>query len=165
MSLNNNQQLENILSKRRQIQAHKQVGHTQLFMSIIFIIGIILTLISWDIDAKIQKLNCPSSSLKTSNKIVLCVGVTFIASSLSFYLCSNKCGSVIRGFNYMVYIISMLLLGVVLIILGAIITSESSKPECSNTGHYSSIWGLGTIIVILCLLFLYMRYRDNKLLL
>lgn len=160
--MSSNSELEKILGKRRQIQAHKQVEHTTLFMSIIFIIGIVLTIISWDIDAKIQKLNCPSSSLKTSNKIVLCIGVTFIVSSLSFYLCSSKCGSVIRGFNYMIYVVSMLLLGIVLIVLGSIISGESSKPECANSGNYSTIWGLGVVIVILCLSFLYMRYKDNK---
>ena len=157
--------LQQILEQRQRVQAHKEVQHTVIFMIIIFIIGIILTVVSWDIDAKIQKLNCQSSSLKTSNKIVLCIGVTFIVSSLSFYVCSTKCGSVIRGFNYMFYILTMLLLGIALIVLGSIISSESSKPECQNSGNPSTIWGLGVIITLLCLAFLFIRYRDNKLLL
>lgn len=156
------EQLQKILEQRQIVQIHKKVQYTSIFMILIFIIGIILTIVSWDIDAKIQKLNCQSSSLKTSNKIVLCIGITFIVSSLSFYVCSTKCGSVIRGYNYMFYILTMLLLGIALIVLGSIISSESSKPECQNTGNPSTIWGLGVIITLLCLSFLFVRYRNNK---
>ena len=66
------------------------INYNYVFMISILIIGIILFSVSWDIDNILQKSNCKSSSLKTSNKIVLCISVALIVSSLSFFKCSSQ---------------------------------------------------------------------------
>jgi drug/metabolite transporter (DMT)-like permease len=135
--------------------------YTAIFMITLFVIGVILTVISWDIDSKLEDKKCTSKELKTANKIVLCIGIIFIVSSLSFYACSTKCNSSITGFHYNFYIFAMLALGITLIVLGSIISSESSKtPECNNTGNPTIIWGLGTLIVLACGLYFYNEYKP-----
>jgi hypothetical protein len=136
--------------------------HTTIFMALIFIIGVILTIVSWDIDNKLQNVPCESSSLKTSNKLVLCIGITFIVSAMSFYGCSNKCSNAIVGLHYTVYIIAIFLLGILLIVLGSII-SAASTAECSNTGNPASIWGLGVIMVLSSITYFYSQYKDGLL--
>jgi hypothetical protein len=79
-------------------------------MGVIFVIGLIVTTTSWDIDSKLQDKNCTSSSLKTANKLALIIGVIFISSSLSFFGCSYKCQSVMSGLNITVYLTSLLIL-------------------------------------------------------
>ena len=129
-------------------------------MMSIFIIGIILTVVAWDIDNKIEKLQCTSSSLKTSNKLVLTIGITFIVSSLSFYGCTMKCGDNIKGVHYMVYLVALFILGIVLIVLGSIISSNSVK-ECANAGSPAIIWTLGVFMVLGTGLYFYSEYKRK----
>lgn len=136
-------------------------NYTKIFMFALFIIGFILTYVSWDIDSKIQNLDCKSSSLKTSNKIVLCIGIILITSTLSFYACSESCDKTIIGFRYTYYISIMLLLGIALIILGAIISTESAKENCENAGNPSFIWGLGIIILLSCSFYFFNKYKNK----
>ena len=154
---------EKIMAANLKRYEKKSSQHTTMFMSTLFIIGIILTIVSWDIDSKLETKKCTSSSLKTSNKIVLCIGVIFMVSSICFYACSTRCNSTITGFHYSFYIFAMLSLGIALIVLGAIISSESSKLECDNTGTPSTIWGLGVVIVIACVMYFYSQYKDKLL--
>lgn len=138
-----------------------KLGHyTNIFMFLIFIIGAVITYIAWDIDAKLEPTKCTSATLKTCNKIVLCIGIMFITSALSFYLCAGSCANSIVGFHYKYYIGLLMLLSVILIVLGAIITSESSRPDCTNEGYPSAIWGLGTFILLSCLFY---GYNNLKL--
>ena len=74
--------------------------HTTIFMIILFVIGVILIVVSWDIDQQLQTLNCESRALKTANKLALSIGIVFATSSLAFYTCSRACGSVVAGFHY-----------------------------------------------------------------
>ena len=131
--------------------------HTSIFMIILFIIGVILIVVSWDIDQQLQTLNCQSRALKTSNKLALSIGIVFATSSLAFYSCSRACGSAVSGFHYKIYIIMMFLLGILLIVLGSIIANESTKSECANKGNPTIIWGLGTAIVVSCLAYFFKK--------
>lgn len=135
--------------------------YTTIFMAVLFVIGIILTYVSWDIDSKIQDLDCKSRSLKTSNKIVLCIGIILITSTLSFYSCSKSCANTLVGYRHTYYIAIMLLLGLTLIVLGAIISSESSKENCENTASPSIIWVLGVVILISCSFYLYDKFKNK----
>jgi hypothetical protein len=135
------------------------ITHDHLFMAVIFIIGLIVTSASWDIDAKLQDTKCNSSSLKTANKLALVIGVIFITSSLSFFGCSSRCQSVMSGLNITIYISTLLLLGIILIVLGSII-SAASIDTCTNDGNPISIWGLGVIIVLACLYYFFLTYRH-----
>ena len=162
--MSNEKKLEEILSKNRSKHfenVQNKYQNTLIFMASLFIIGIMLTIVSWDIDTKLEDSLCKSKSLKTSNKIVLCIGITLMVSALSFYSCSTSCDSVIAGVHYVYYIILMFILGIILIVLGSIISSESSKVECVNTASPSIIWGLGLIIVLGCGFYFYTKIKDN----
>jgi len=132
-------------------------NYTSIFMFILFIIGVTLIVVSWDIDEQIQTINCESRSLKTANKLALSIGIIFATSSLAFYSCSRVCGNTLIGFHYRIYIIMMFLLGILLIVLGSIIANESAKSQCANKGNPTIIWGLGTIIVVSCLLYFFKK--------
>ena len=123
------------------------INYNYVFMISILIIGIILFSVSWDIDNILQKSNCKSSSLKTSNKIVLCISVALIVSSLSFFKCSSQKNTPFNLENLNLYIMIMFLFGFTLIVLGSIISNQSVN-ECVNLYNTSTVWGLGVFIVL-----------------
>ena len=131
-----------------------EITYNQIFMGIIFTIGLVLTTVAWDIESKLEKKNCLSSSLKTSTKLCLMIGVIFITSSISFFGCSYKCGSVMGGYSIGVYIITLFVLGIILIVLGSLISASSSTENCESNSSYSSIWAIGVFMVLTCLIYL-----------
>ena len=124
-----------------------KVNYNYIFTMLILMIGVILFFVSWDIDNKLQNTDCKSTSLKTCNKIVLCVSVALIVSSLSFFKSASKL-SVSSGSNKInLYTIFMFLFGIILIVLGSIISTQS-VGVCVNSYNITSIWGLGAFIVL-----------------
>ena len=113
----------------------------------ILLIGLILFSVSWDIDNILQKSNCKSSSLKTCNKIVLCISVSLIVSSICFFQCSSQKNKPFNIENLNLYIMSMFLFGIILIILGSIISAQSVN-ECVNLYNTTTVWGLGVFIIL-----------------
>ena len=73
------------------VKQDESINYNHLFMIIIFFIGIVLFSVAWNIDEKLQNTQCTSTSLKTSNKLVLCIGTILIVFSLSFFSCSVYC--------------------------------------------------------------------------
>jgi hypothetical protein len=136
-------------------------NYNHIFMIVLFFIGIILTTVSWDIDSKLQETECKSQSLKTSNKLVLTIGITLIVSSISFFTCTSYTDAKFEERSLSVYIISMTILGIVLIALGSIISSESNE-SCANKGNPSNIWGIGLFIVLLSLGYFYLKFKNIK---
>ena len=59
----------------------ESINYNHLFMIIIFFIGVVLFSISWNIDEKLQDTTCTNKPLKTSNKLVLCIGTILIVFS------------------------------------------------------------------------------------
>lgn len=123
------------------------VNYNYIFMMLILIIGLILFFVSWDIDNKLQNSDCKSTSLKTCNKIVLCISVALIVSSISFFRCSTKVNISSGSGKINLYTLFMFLFGVVLIVLGSIISTQS-VGVCVNSYNITSIWGLGAFIVL-----------------
>lgn len=136
-------------------------NYNHIFMIVLFFIGIILTTVSWSIDSKLQETECKSQSLKTSNKLVLTIGVALIVSSISFFTCTSYTDAKFEEYSLTAYVISMLVLGVILISLGSIIGSESTGA-CANTGNPSNIWGIGLFIVLLSLGYFYLKFKNVK---
>ena len=136
-------------------------NYNHIFMIVLFFIGIILTTVSWSIDSKIQDKPCKSESLKTANKLVLTIGITLIVSSISFFTCTSYTDIKFEERSLSIYVISMTILGIVLIALGSIISSESVN-ECSNSGNPSNIWGSGLFIVFLSLGYFYLKFKNIK---
>lgn len=159
--MSDNQKLNSILAKRQAKYGEKTSTYTSIFMISIFIIGIILTVVGWDIDKKIEDKKCTSTALKTANKLIYTIGIVFIVSSLSFYACTFKCGDNIQGVHHMVYLVMLFLLGILLIVLGSVVQANS-KDECANSGNPTIIWTLGVIIVLGCGLYFYSEFKKNK---
>jgi len=136
-------------------------NYNHIFMIVLFFIGIILTSVSWTIDSKLQDTECKSTSLKTSNKLVLTIGITLIVSSISFFTCTSYTDASFSSQSLTVYISSMLVLGIILIALGSIISAESVN-ECVNSGNASNIWGLGLFIILLCGGYFYLKFKNIK---
>ena len=143
-----------------------QLDYNHVFMTVLLFVGLILITISWNIDNNLETTNCKSTQLKTTNKLVMIIGTAFFVSALSFFGCSQRCGNVLMGCNVGVYVLFMTLLGITLIILGAIISSQSSMPGCSMADA-TSIWVLGIVIVLVCLFYFGNKYKhiffDNSL--
>jgi len=149
--------LENILHGNQK----KQLTYTNIFRISIFLIGLILFIVAWDIDNKLQKSPCISTSLKTCNKIVLSIGLIFMSTSASFAICSSKCSNSIYGYSAKVYLGSMAVLGITLIILGSII-SANSTGLCKDSGNPTIIWGLGALLLVICVIYFYSEYYKKK---
>ena len=136
-------------------------NYNHIFMIVLFFIGIILTTVSWSIDNKLQDKDCKSASLKSSNKLVLTIGITLIVSSISFFTCTSYTDAKFKDSSLTAYVIIMTVLGIVLIALGSIISSES-VDNCANTGNASNIWGIGLFIVLLSLGYFYLKFKNIK---
>ncbi len=125
---------------------------SMIFVFFMMIIGGVLTYLSWRTDEKLGTTPCKSTLLKTSNKIILCLGVAIATASIAFFACNYSCGNKIAGFNYKYYIIMLLILGITLITLSSIIINEEKKEECQvKSGNAGIILGLGIFIVVACI--------------
>lgn len=131
-------------------------------MIFILFIGIILFYTSWDLDNKIQDKDCKSTALKTANKIVLCIGTTFIVSSLSFFTCSKYTGLEVDNFKLIYYVISLFIFGIVLIVLGSMMSSGANTPGCKDYGNPGSVLAIGIVIVLSCSTYFYLEYKKTK---
>ena len=131
-------------------------------MIIIFFIGVVLFSISWNIDEKLQDTTCTNKPLKTSNKLVLCIGTILIVFSLSFFGCSVYCDKTFdSGPSLLIHVASVFILGILLTILGGIIKSNSID-NCSNSGASSTIWIFGVLLIIISIIYFYMKFKNTK---
>ena len=89
----------------------ESINYNHLFMIIIFFIGVVLFSISWNIDEKLQDTTCTNKPLKTSNKLVLCIGTILIVFSLSFFGCSVYCDKTFdSGPSLLIHVASIFIL-------------------------------------------------------
>ena len=140
----------------------ESINYNHLFMIIIFFIGVVLFSISWNIDEKLQATLCTSKSLKTSNKLVLCIGTILMVFSLSFLSCSVYCNKTFdTGPSLLIHVASVFILGILLTILGGIIKSNSID-NCSNSGSSSTILGLGILLIIVSFTYFYIKFKNTK---
>jgi len=138
------------------------INYNQLFMIFVFIIGIVLFSISWSVDEKLQTTSCTSKPLKTSNKLVLCIGTILIAFSLSFFGCSTYCEKTFdSGPSLLMHVAGIFVLGILLTVLGGIINANSID-NCSNSASSSTIWVLGVLLTIISVLYFYMKFKNVK---
>jgi hypothetical protein len=138
-----------------------QLTFNHYFMFLMLILGALLFYSSWDIDAQLQDRKvCVSKDLKTYNKIVLCIGLTLIISSLSFFSCSYFSDRSFSDFTLDIYLGLLILLSIGLIYLGYQI-SQTSTGDCA-VGNSNNIWISGLVILILALLFLRRKLNVKR---
>jgi hypothetical protein len=132
------------------------------FMFIIFVTGLFLTVHSLKIESSLDKANCKDVNLKRSNRAVMMIGITFIVSSISFTVCVNKCECGPGGYSMNFYLISSLILGIILIVLGSIMIDGSKNKNCSPAkGSSKIILFVGLLIFASTTGYLYFENKDK----
>jgi hypothetical protein len=131
-----------------------------IFMLVLFVFGVMLVSIAGLIDKNVD-VSCSSTKLKNANRGVLIIGVTFIVSSLSFVVCRVRCDcGPASGFPLMIYSIFNLVIGLILLVLGSVIHSQSSD-KCDIVEYAMVVWGVATIMVVGSLIHLGMIFSDT----
>lgn len=124
-----------------------------MLVSFILMLGIFLSVLSWGVDNRLKDKACVSTKLKSANQGVMVIGLIFIVSSISFFICISKCncsqsGNVNESNVFKGYILFCLVVSIILIVLGSIISSEA-KEECADASKYASgIWIVGVLMFI-----------------
>lgn len=134
------------------------------------VLGLFLTFVSLKLNGVIESNNVcmTKTSLVNSNRIVLIVGVVLFMSSVGYLVCKRNCSgnlsvestsdTMFLGFN--------LVLGIVIIVLFSIISSELNKCNVSLVGMDSGLVIMGIIIgvcaTLLSLVVLGKKLYDNK---
>lgn len=129
------------------------------FMILIFLIGILITIASWGVDNQLKDKACTSTKLKNSNQTVRVIGLTFIVSAVSYFICVFRCNcddepSAIEAEEGKVklalygYLLFLFVSGIILIVSGSIIENEA-KGECKDAEKHSYIiWRTGLALAI-----------------
>jgi hypothetical protein len=141
------------LARNRAAFEYAKQKATNVFMIGIFVIGLITFIVSWNVDKDIQRNEsvsgakaCTSTNLKNANKIVLCLSTAMITSA-TFYV-FGKCDSP-ESVHYKYYVYMSLIIGIMLVILGAIISQQSTQEGCATKSHPEIIWILGLLVSML----------------
>lgn len=136
------------------------------FALVILVLGIILLVVNFKIDA----IKCTDESVRSANKSLLIIAVIAIMSSLSYFTCAGKCdclGAKIGGdsFALEVYMVFMFVVGIVLTSVGVNLSKNATKtPECVEAASYANtVVILGSILLALTSsYFLYNMYEKYK---
>lgn len=136
-----------------------------IFMMFIFILGFFLTWASWNIQSKLDKAtDCTKVNVKRANQGVMVIGLTFIVSSISFYICMTKChcSGNGRGYSMDFYAVSSLFLGITLIVLGSIIVGGANDACKAVKGTYANmILITGVFMTVICFGYLLLQHGDK----
>ena len=136
------------------------VNYNHVFMVFIFFIGLILTIFSSRIDKNATANNCNSEELRLLTKVLLCMGITFTVSALSFFMCVSNCGKSETVFSLYIYMIFTFLLGVGIIVISSLIMSSSS--DCKSIGSdINVILGVGILITVISLGYFILSIKNK----
>jgi hypothetical protein len=124
-----------------------------LLIGVILILGVFMVFESLSISKKIKS-DCDSNKLRNSNRGVLMIGTTFVVLAVSFAICNYSSPSgTTTGTKEANFVVGFaLILGIVLISLGSIISSESKKTDCSASA--SSIYTVGIVMFLSCSIYI-----------
>jgi|LakMenE01Jun11ns_1017448.scaffolds.fasta_scaffold9951725_7 hypothetical protein len=139
--------------------------NNSLFCIVLAVLGIFLTVVSLHLSSVIQTSSVceQENSLANSNRIVLIIGIVLFMSSLGYLKCNQSLHSstsdiVFASFN--------LALGIVIIVLFAIISSELKKCNATLSSLDSLFIDVGIIIGVvstsLSLFILGKKLYDNR---
>jgi hypothetical protein len=129
-----------------------------------FALGVYLSYFSWQIEDRLIKdtTGCADSDkFKNSNRGVMFLGTWMIASSVTLMVCSIRCGK-----NYTVgmwFPILNILLGIVLIVLGAIM-ANIKKETCGEQlkKNVWTIWVAGLFMFLSSAGHLFLKFRAGQ---
>jgi uncharacterized membrane protein len=121
------------------------VDKNSMFMAVMLILGIIFLYLSNKIKNEIQA-NCASDKLRNANLGVMISSVILITLSICYFIATTRCDCGDLQTYTLIYSSISFIIGIVMIVLGTVIASES-KNNC-ETESSNSIWQLGIVIVL-----------------
>jgi hypothetical protein len=140
-----------------------------VFMGVIFVLGIILSIVSTMIDKSASNFpTCYTSKARNALRLILVLGVIFAVSSISFAVCQYKCGpceGVSIAFN--VYVGISFVLSAVITGLASSLNKELNATKCPGAAKMATgLIGMGATAVAFCLGRIgyqsYEKYKDSK---
>jgi hypothetical protein len=140
-----------------------------VFMGVIFVVGIILTVISTMVDKSASNFpTCYSSKARNALRLILVLGVIFAVSSISFAICQFKCAPC-EGISvaFDVYVGIALVLSAVITGLAASLNKELDATKCPDASKMATgMIGMGVTSLAFCIGISgyqgYENYKKNK---
>jgi hypothetical protein len=140
-----------------------------VFMGVIFVVGIILTVISTMVDKSASNFpTCYSSKARNALRLILVLGVIFAVSSISFAICQFKCAPC-EGISvaFDVYVGIALVLSAVITGLAASLNKELDATKCPDASKMATgLIGMGVTSLAFCIGISgyqgYENYKKNK---
>jgi hypothetical protein len=131
------------------------ITHKNNLLILSFVIGLVLFIVSWNIDNSLQNTECKSTSLKTSNKLVFMISNILLTISTMCLLGKLDAEILLRYVSYIT-----IFLGLLLIVLGTIINIQSNTDDCVNQAGSGWIWSLGLLLFLLSSVDLYYKHSP-----
>jgi hypothetical protein len=137
-----------------------------VFMGIIFVVGIILSVIGLITDKSASNSpTCYSSKARNILRSILVIGVIFAVSSISFAVCQYKC-SPCRGENLAleIYVGIALVLSTLITGLSVSLNNELDSTKCPDAAKMATgLIGMGVTSLAFCIgMVVYLRYEKYK---
>lgn len=134
------------------------------------VLGLFLTFVSLKLNSVIESnAGCMSkNALVNSNRLVLIVGIVLFMSSAGYLVCQRNCSNLTLASSTSdtVFLSFNLVLGIVIIVLFSIISSELNKCNVSLSGLDSTLIVFGIIVgvcaTVLSLVVLGKKLYENK---
>ena len=134
------------------------------------VLGLFLTVVSLRLSGVIQENNSciQQHALHNANRGILIIGLILFMSSVGYLLCKNNCSdlSVASSTSDVMYFSFNLVLGIIIIVLFSIVSSELNKCNTSLKKTDSSLILAGLLIgicaTVLSLGFLGKKLYDNR---
>lgn len=123
----------------------------QLFAIGMFILGIILIVLNFQIDSSVHSTQCVDTQLQNCNKGILVLGTAAIVASASYLGCQIKSGSGQSIITTEMYASFCLVLGIVIVVLGSIMQSRANKStSCTKAKNKTTpVIILGSLMIVI----------------
>ena len=134
------------------------------------VLGLFLTLVSFKLSSAIQKSSkcVQQNKLANANRGILVVGIVLFMSSVGYILCKRNCSSESspESTSELMYLSFNLVLGIVIIVLFSIVSSELKKCGAVLSKSDSALVTFGILIgvasTVLSIGFLGKKLYDNR---
>ena len=119
------------------------------FILFTLLLGLILIGVVLYMDYANTDVNCRDSVILSANRVVLVLGTLMFGCSATLLYCMTQCGSRDSEWS-LAYLIFMAVIGLILIVCGAIANDRAKKVSCNPVKMFSPvIWGIGIIVFII----------------
>lgn len=136
-----------------------KINLLHIFMFIVFIIGILLIIITFEAYSKLTQ-QCSSNSLKNKLQISIIIGTVFAITSIGYFICvmkkSCKCNIGLKAsWQLYTFVVISTGMGVGLLLLSNGIKNDLKQPNCNINLNYipDILFGLSIAQIIMSVLY------------